>query len=152
MALHDVIEAQVGTIEHEGRRLRVTCRIAFDGIEYVGHLWFADEASVDAGIVDRGVIPGRTRDDVVRFAESLSLGELRLRHRRAMAERRRFFTLRRATDEVLVKIRYLNKVSVSMRVGLLDSEGAAQELDATVKQLHELVERLRLAAGIESEA
>ena len=36
-----------------------------------------------------------------------------------------------------------------MRAGLLDAEGAAQELDLTEKQLHELVNRLRKDAGVE---
>ena len=71
--------------------------------------------------------------------------------RRAVAERRRFFELRHATDDVLQKIRYLNQVSISMRAGLLDEEGAAQEVEITEKQLHELVDRLRIAAGVEGE-
>ena len=31
--------------------------------------------------------------------------------------------LRKATDEILAKIRYLNQVAISMRAGLLDVEG-----------------------------
>jgi hypothetical protein len=42
-------------------------------------------------------------------------------------------------------------VSISMRAGLLDSDGAAQELELTERQLHDLVERLRYAAGVEGE-
>ena len=53
------------------------------------------------------------------------------------------------TDEVLVKIRYLNQVAISMRAGLLDVEGAAGEIDLTEKQLHELIDRLAAYAGIE---
>ena len=52
---------------------------------------------------------------------------LALRYRRAVSERRRFFELRRATEELIAKVRYLNQVSISMRAGLLDAEGAAQE-------------------------
>ena len=37
----------------------------------------------------------------------------------------------------------------SIRAGLLDQEGAAQELDITEKQLHELVDRLHTAAGVD---
>lgn len=151
MALHDIIQPHIATIDHDGRRLDVSCRIAFDGIEYVGRLWFADTALADSGLPDRGGLPGRSRDEVVALAQRLTPPELALRYRRAVAERRRFHELRHATDEILSKIRYLNQVSISMRAGLLDAEGAAQELDLTEKQLHELVERLRFTAGVEGE-
>jgi len=152
MALHDIIQPHIATIDHDGRRLNVSCRIAFDGIEYVGRLWFADEDLGDSGITDRGAIGGRSRDEVTTMAQRLTPPELALRYRRAIAERRRFYDLRRATDEVLTKIRFLNQVSISMRAGLLDEEGAAQELEITEKQLHDLVERLRFAAGVEGDS
>lgn len=149
MALHDVVQPQVATLEHDGHKLTVTCRIAFDGIEYVGRLWFTEEADAQSGIPDRGALPGRNRDEVLALAQRLTPPELALRYRRALAERRRFFELRKATDDVLQKIRYLNQVSISMRAGLLDKEGAAQELDLTEKQLYELIERLKSSAGVE---
>ena len=149
MALHDVTEPQIAVIEHDNRRLKVSCRIAFDGIEYVGRLWFTDEAEADSAMPDRGALPGRNRDEVMALAQRLTPPELALRYRRALAERRRFFELRRATDDVLQKIRYLNQVSISMRAGLLDKEGAAQELEMTEKQLYELIERLKSSAGVE---
>lgn len=151
MALHDIIQPHIATIEHDGRRLDVSCRIVFDGIEYVGRLWFADDTMADSGIPDRGALPGRSRDEVTALAQRLTPPELALRYRRAVAERRRFYELRRATDDVLSKIRYLNQVSISTRAGLLDAEGAAQELEMTEKQLHELIERLRFAAGVEGD-
>lgn len=150
MALHDIVQPHVASIEHEGRRLDVSCRIAFDGVEYVGRLWFADETLADSGLTDRGALPGRSRDEVLALALRLTPAELALRYRRAVAERRRFHDLRRATEEILGKIRYLNQVSISMRAGLLDAEGAAQELELTERQLHDLVERLRYAAGVEA--
>lgn len=152
MPLHDVIQPHVTTFEHEGRQLDVSCRIAFDGIEYVGRLWFADRASGGPGITDRGAFPGRTRDEVVELAQRLSPSELVLRYRRALAERRRYLELRRVTEDMLGKIRYLNQVSVAMRAGLLDEDGAAQEVEVTERQLHDLVTRLRFAAGVENAA
>jgi hypothetical protein len=149
MALHDIIQPHIATIEHDGRRMDVTCRIAFDGIEYVGRLWFADVTLEDSGIPDRGALPGRSRDEVVALAERLTPPELALRYRRAIAERRRYIELRRTTDEILTRIRYLNQVSISMRAGLLDREGAAQEIELTERQMHDLVEQLRHAAGVE---
>ena len=139
----------LATIEHLGRRYAVSCRIAFDGIEYVGRLWFAEEDWDDAGLPDRAAIPGRTRDEVLELARRLNAIELGLRHRRALAEKRRFLKLRRVTDDILTKIRYMNQIAISMRDGLLDEDGAHQEIDLTERQLHECIERLREAAGIE---
>jgi hypothetical protein len=148
---HEVIQPHIATIEHDGKRLDVSCRIAFDGIEYVGRLWFADVSHADSGLMDRGGLPGRSREEVVALAQRLTPPELALRYRRALAERRRFFDLRRVTDEILTRIRYMNQISISMRAGLLDREGATQELELTEKQLQELVDQLRGAAGIEAQ-
>jgi hypothetical protein len=139
----------IGTLEHLGRRYTVSCRVTFDGIEYVGRLWFAEEDWDDSGLPDRAAIPGRTREDVIEQARRLTTDELSLRHRRATAEKRRFVKLRRVTDDILTKIRYLNQISVSVREGWIDEDGATQEIELTEKQLHDLIDRLRSFAGIE---
>jgi hypothetical protein len=149
MAPAEIPQLHIATIDHLGRRYNVTCRIAFDGIEYVGRLWFAEEDWEDAGLPDRAAIPGRTREEVLELAHRLTPVELGLRHRRALAEKRRFIRLRRVTDDILTKIRYMNQIAISMRDGLLDEEGAKQEIELTEKQLHECVERLRHSAGVE---
>ena len=150
MPIDDAVQPHIGTFEHEGRHFNVSCRIAFDGIEYVGRLWFSDDEWDDAGLTDRGSIPGRTRDEVIAHAKRLSPQDLILRYRRAQGDKRRYVGLRRITDEILNKIRYLNQVAISMRAGLLDMEGAAGEIDLTEKQLHECIDRLRHYAGVES--
>jgi len=141
----------LATIEHLGRRYTVTCRIAFDGIEYVGRLWFADEDVDDIGLPDRAAIPGRNRDEVLDQARRLTTHQLGLRYRRAVAEKRRFIKLRRETDEILTKIRYLNQIALSTREGILDEEGANQEVELTERQLHESIQKLRHTAGVEDE-
>src|SRR5205823_4241436 len=35
----------IATIDHLGKRYTVSCRVSFDGIEYVGRLWFAEEGA-----------------------------------------------------------------------------------------------------------
>lgn len=151
MSLTDnIIQPYIATIEPDGHKLHVSCRIAFDGIEYVGRLWFADDGWEDSGIPDRAALPGRSHEEVLALAKRLSTNELILRYRRALAEKRRFMQLRKATDEILTKIRYLNQVAISMRAGLLDQEGATQEIELTEKQLHECVDRLKQHAGVES--
>jgi hypothetical protein len=150
MATNDeIIQPHVATIEDEGRRYNVSVRVLYDGIEYVGRLWFADEAWDDLGIPDRSALPGRSREEVIAFAKRLTPQELVKRHKRAQAEKRRFIGLRKHTDEILANIRYLNQVAVSMRAGLLDVEGAAQEIDLTEKQLHLLIADLSEHAGKE---
>ena len=145
----ETVQPHIASLDYDGRRYNVSCRIAFDGIEYVGRLWFADETWDDGGLPDRGALPGRSRDEVLALARRLTQQELMLRYRRALAEKRRFTGLRRATDDILGKIRYLNQVAISMRAGLLDTEGAAAEIDLTERQLHEIIEKLKLHAGVE---
>lgn len=145
----EISQPHIATIESDGRRYNVSCRIVFDGVEFVGRLWFADESWDDLGLPDRGAFPGRTKEESLALARRLTPEELIRRHKRAVAEKRKFHGLRRATDEVLAKIRYLNQVAISMRAGLLDVDGAAQEIDLTEKQLHNLIDRLAAYAGVE---
>ena len=145
----EITQPHIATIESDGRRYNVSCRVGFDGVEYVGRLWFSDESWDDLGLPDRGALPGRTKEEVLTLARRLTPDELVKRHRRALSEKRRFHGLRKATDEILAKIRYLNQVAISMRAGLLDVEGAAQEIDLTEKQLHALIDRLSSFAGVE---
>jgi hypothetical protein len=139
----------VAAIMIEGKEIDVSLRVAHDGIEYVGRLWFTETSWDDAGIPDRAAFCGRTPDDALALAQRLSSDDLMHRYHRAVAEKRRFHALRKVTDEMLAKIRYMNQLSISMRAGLLDLDGAAQEIDVAEKQLHEIVGRLRHVAGIE---
>ncbi|HTR77859.1 MAG TPA: hypothetical protein VMH39_07100, partial [Gemmatimonadaceae bacterium] len=139
----------IATIRDQEQSISVACHIAFDGVEYVGRLWFLEEGGSDAGIPDRAAIPGRNRDEVLALARRLTSYELVVRHRRAVAEKRRFIGLRRVTDDILVKIRYLNQVAISMRAGLIDSDGANQEMELTQRQILECVDKLRDNAGVE---
>ncbi len=152
MSSHDDLAfTHIGTIEVDDRRFNVSCRVGFDGIEYVGRLYFADEAWDDVGFPDRGALPGNTKDQCLVLARAFDAKQLTERYRRALAEKRRYKALRRVTEEILAKIRYLNQLAISMRAGLLDVEGAAGEIDATEAQLHALISRLREAAGVEDE-
>jgi hypothetical protein len=145
----DAEQPEVGSFEIDGQTIEVRMRIIFDGVEHVGRLWFAEEGWDDDGIPDRAAFPGRTKDEVFALAKRLYPHEFVSRYRRAQAEKRRFHSLRKLTDDILAKIRFLNQVGLSMRAGLLDMEGAAQELELTERQLHDLVDRLRPAAGVE---
>jgi hypothetical protein len=139
----------VAALTIDGKEIDVTLRVAHDGIEYVGRLWFTETSWDDAGLPDRAAFCGRTPEDALLLAQRLTSDDLMHRYHRAIAEKRRFHALRKVTDEMLAKIRYMNQLSISMRAGLLDLEGAAQEIDVAEKQLHEIVDRLRDVAGVE---
>jgi hypothetical protein len=146
-----VTHTTIATLDADGRRHRVTLYTSHDGVEFVGRLWFADDAGPDAeGIPDRGVLPGRTEAEVMALARQLRTEELLQRYRRANAEKRRYHGLRQLTTELLDKIRYLNQVGVSMRSGLLDADAATQELELTERQMVELVRQAKRLAGVES--
>jgi hypothetical protein len=140
----------IATIDVEGRRYNVALRIDHDGVEFVGRLWFSDEAwAEDDGIVDQGVLPGKSPDAVIGQAQGFAERELVQRYRRALAQKRRFHALRRLTVEVLENIRHLNALATSMRAGLVEMDEAAAEIDQTEDRLHELIDRLRPVAGVE---
>lgn len=146
----EVAQPHIATINLDGRTYNVSVRLSYDGTEHTGRLWFAEDGWDDAGVPDRGLLPGRTESEVMDLARDLSVEELRARYHRAKANRRRYKALRTVTEEMLAKVRYLNQVSVSMHAGLIDLEGAAGEIDLTEQQLHALVGRLRDSAGVES--
>jgi len=138
----------VGAIDIDGRRYAVSIEISFDDVEHIGHLRFADEEwESDEGISDQVGITGRSPNEIMRAARSLSGEELSQRYRRALSTTRRFHGLRKATEDVLANIRHLAKVSTSMRAGLLDVDDAAREIDATEQRLVDMVRQLRGFAG-----
>lgn len=141
----------IGTIDVGGRRFRVMLHTFFDGVEYVGRLWFSDDGwEDDPGFPDRGAIPGRSVAEVLTTVSRLGPEDLARRYQRGLAEKRRYHRLRRVTEDILAKVRYMNQVAISMRAGLLDAEGAAQEIELTERQLHELIGTLRHHAGVET--
>jgi hypothetical protein len=147
--LSDATLPPIGTIDYQERRIAVSCRIGFDGVEYVGRLWFAPEDGTEPALPDRAAIPGRSRDDVLSFAQRLTPHELLVRHRRALAEKRRYASLRRATEEIIAKIKYMNQLAISMRAGVIDPDGASQELELTEQQIIDIVTHLKEFAGVE---
>ena len=142
-------EQHLTTIDVDGAVCDVHVRFAYDGLEHIGRLWFSGPAVGDRAIPDHGAIPGRTTEEALQLAQRLTPDDLLRRFYRARAEKRKYLQLRRATDMYLAKIKYMNRVALSMRNGLLDPDGAKQELDLVVKQLHELIDTLPNVAGVE---
>src|SRR5687767_16023127 len=147
MAEFGVVKQHLTSLEVDGRVYNVALKTAYDGIEHIGRLWFADASTEEMGIPDHGAIPGRTVDEAVSLALRLSNDDLMRRFHRAHAEKRRYIKLRRSVDEILAKVKYMNRVAVSMRGGMLDPEAAEQELDLVTDQIQDIVVRLKEIAA-----
>jgi hypothetical protein len=137
----------LGTLRVDGGVHNVSVRISYDGVEHVGRLWFADSVRDVEGIPDYGVIPGRTADDVLAAARQMNAEDLTRRFHRAHAEKRRYIRLRRSVEEILAKVKYMNRVAISMRGGMLDVDAAEQELDLVTDQIQDIVSRLKDVAA-----
>ena len=142
-------EHHLATIDADGALCDVMVRFSYDGLEHIGRLWFGGPAVNDKPIPDHGGIPGRTIEEAVQLAERFTTDDLLRRFYRARAEKRKYLQLRRATETLLDKVKYMNRIALSMKGGMLDSDGAQQELDLIVKQMHELVDTLPGLAGVE---
>lgn len=137
----------LGTLRVDGGVHNVSVRISYDGVEHVGRLWFADSVRDVEGIPDYGIIPGRTADDVLAAARQMDAEDLTRRFHRAHAEKRRYIRLRRSVEEILAKVKYMNRVAISMRGGMLDVDAAEQELDLVTDQIQDIVLRLKDVAA-----
>ena len=137
----------LGTLKVDGSVHNVSVRISYDGVEYLGQLWFADSVRDVEGIADYGVVPGRTAEDVLVAAKRLNADDLARRFHRAHAEKRRYIRLRRSVEEILAKVKYMNRVAISMRGGMLDADAAEQELDLVTEQIQDIVSRLKEVAA-----
>ena len=141
---------QIRTITLDGEKYAVSLRVGYDGIEFLGRLRFTDAKS---GIAyqDHGAVPGISVLDAVRKAKQFSETEMSQRCHRALSEKRRFTKLRNATDEMINKIKYLNRVAIGLEKGMIEPTGGKAELDQVQAQLLEIVRTLRLHAGVEDE-
>ena len=141
---------QIRTINIDGQKYYVSLRVGYDGVEHIGRLMFTD-ASTEIFYQDHGGVPGISVLDAVRKAKEFTESQLQQRCHRALSEKRRFGKLRRATDEMIDKIKYLNRVAIGLEKGTIDRESGNQELDSVQAQLLDIVKKLRMHAGVEDE-
>jgi hypothetical protein len=142
-------EHEIRVITVDGHTYRTTLRVGFDGVEYIGRLWFIDTVDSELAFLDHGAIPASTVEQAVRKARDFTDGELEHRCHRALGEKRRFGKLRRATDEMINQIKYLNRVVISLQSGMLDREGGQQEIQQIQNQILAIVRSLPIHAGVE---
>lgn len=142
-------EHHLATIDADGALCDVMVRFSYDGLEHIGRLWFSGPAVGDKSLPDHGGIPGRTIEEAIQLAERFTTDDLLRRFYRARAEKRKYLQLRRATEQFLDKVKYMNRIALSMKGGMLDEDGARQEIELIVKQLHELVDSMPSLAAVE---
>lgn len=148
--LSDSTEHKVRSISIDGTDYIISLKVGYDGVEYIGRLLFTD-AATQIFYQDHGGVPGISVLDAVRKAKEFTEAELRQRCHRALSEKRRFGKLRRATDEMIEKIRHLNRVAVGLEKGTIDRDSGTRDLDKVQAQLLEIVRKLRQHAGVEDE-
>jgi hypothetical protein len=144
-------EHEVRVVTVDGHTYRVSLDVGFDGIEYIGRLWFIDKIDPELAFQDHGAIPGATAEEAARKARDLSQAELEHRCHRALSEKRRFGKLRRATDEMINQIKYLNRVVINLQTGMLDREAGQEEIQQIQQQILAIVRSLPLHAGVEGD-
>ena len=83
-----VTQHAISSITVDGKEYRVALRLAYDGVEYIGRLWFSDPNSDQMGIPDHGAVPGRTIAEAVEVARKLTPQDLERRCHRALADKR----------------------------------------------------------------
>src|SRR5213076_3176959 len=71
-----VTQHAISSITVDGKEYRVALRLAYDGVEYIGRLWFSDPNSDQMGIPDHGAVPGRTIAEAVEVARKLTPQDL----------------------------------------------------------------------------
>ena len=140
---------QIRAITLDGQKYSVSLRVIHDGVEYLGRLRFTDASGMT--YQDHGAVPGSTALDAVRRATAFGEGEMAQRCYRALAEKRRFSRLRTATDEMINKIKHLNRVAIGLEKGIIDPASGKQELDEVQAELLQIVRTLRVHAGVEDE-
>ncbi|MDQ6768759.1 MAG: hypothetical protein M3Z54_02090 [Gemmatimonadota bacterium] len=139
---------RIRAVTVDGRKYGVSLRVLFDGVEHVGRLRFTD-GSTSATFQDHGSIPGTTLEDAVHKAQEMSPTEMEQRCYRALSEKRRFSKLRNATDEMIEKIKVLNRVAVGLEKGIVEREAGQKELAEVEGELLDIVRRFRDHAGVE---
>ncbi len=141
---------EIREITVDGQKYHVSLRVGYDGVEYLGRLQFTDD-STEITYQDHGTVPGSTALDAVRKALAFSAREMEQRCYRALSEKRRFSKLRSATDEMINKIRHLNRIAIGLEKGMIDPAVGKPELDQIQSELLDIVKTLRLHAGVEDD-
>ena len=138
----------VGYIHVEGLQWRVMVRLRLeDEAWWRGRLWFSEAGGTEGW--DKEEIFGRSPEELLRQARSVSAEELIGRFRASYDDRRRYFALRAIMDDLIEKARALNRIAVRAAVGEADPVRARADLDRIQQEMQALVAGLREVAAKE---
>src|SRR2546422_9424709 len=99
-----VTQHAISSITVDGKEYRVALRLAYDGVEYIGRVWFSDPSSDQMGIPDHGAVPGRTIAEAAEGARKLTPQDVGRGGPRGLAGKGRPIRPPRATEDNHTKI------------------------------------------------
>src|SRR5258706_13603015 len=102
-----VTQHAISSITVDGKEYRVALRLAYDGVEYIGRLWFSDPNSDQMGIPDHGAVPGRTIAEAVEVARKLTPQDLERRCPPGPAGKKSLIKVCRAHPRLVHQIQYI---------------------------------------------
>jgi hypothetical protein len=138
----------VGYIHVEGLQWRVMVRLRLeDEAWWRGRLWYSEAGGTE--VWDKEEIFGRSPEELLRQARSISAEELIGRFRASYDDRRRYFALRAIMDDLIEKARALNRIAVRSAAGEADPQRARADLDRIQQEMQALVAGLREVAAKE---
>jgi len=138
----------VGYMHVEGLQWRVMVRLRLeDEAWWRGRLWFSEAGGTE--VWDKEEIVGRSPEELLRQARSVSAEELIGRFRASYDDRRRYFALRAIMDDLIEKARALNRIAVRSAAGEADPVRARADLDRIQQEMQALVAGLREVAAKE---
>jgi len=138
----------VGYMHVEGLQWRVMVRLRLeDEAWWRGRLWFSEAGGTE--VWDKEEIFGRSPEELLRQARSISAEELIGRFRASYDDRRRYFALRAIMDDLIEKARALNRIAVRAAAGEADPVRARADLNRIQQEMQALVAGLRDVAAKE---
>ena len=138
----------VGYIHVEGLQWRVMVRLRLeDEAWWRGRLWYSEAGGTE--VWDKEEFFGRSPEELLRQARSVSAEELVGRFRASYDDRRRYFAMRAIMDDLIEKARALNRIAVRSAAGEADPERARADLDRIQQEMQALVAGLREVAAKE---
>jgi hypothetical protein len=139
----------VGYVNVGGVQWRVMLRLRLeDEAWWRGRLWYSEEGGTE--VWDKEELFGRSPEELLREARSLSADELIRRFSHSYDERRRYFALRALMDDLLDKGRALNRVSVRAAARELSPERAHAEIERIQQEMKAVVDGMREVAAQEA--
>jgi hypothetical protein len=112
-----------------------------------GRLWYSEAGGTE--VWDKEEFFGRSPEELLRQARSVSAEELVGRFRASYDDRRRYFAMRAIMDDLIEKARALNRIAVRSAAGEADPERARADLDRIQQEMQALVAGLREVAAKE---